>query len=134
MVPEIIGMIYEHGVAPAAALICTSLYIQQKIHDNTSDNKADLVEKAHEERYNKQMEALNKIVDNQTSSLEQIRSLQSNTVTLAELSRNLSSDNHNIMALTNTLITDVKILANNQLILTTGFQKVIEQLVAALRD
>lgn len=134
MVPELISGFYEHGIAPTAALISASLYFQQLVKLKTLDKERDIYEKAQTERYHKQLELLNKIVDNQTGMLEQIKNLTSNTVMLAELSRNLSNDNHNIMALTNTLITDVKLLGNNQLNMTNGFQKVIEQLIAVLRD
>jgi hypothetical protein len=131
---ELITSLYQYGVAPTAAILCTSLYIRQVISEKAQKKEDELNDKTIANRDAKYIELFTKILDGQATILEQIRTLTSNTVTLAELSRNLSNDNHSLMLLTNTLITDVKVLANNQLTIMNGFQKVIEQLIETLRD
>lgn len=133
MSPDIISSIYSYGVAPAAALVCTSLYIQQMVREKTGDKEKELKVKSDEEKYAKLTELLNKLIDGQQLVLDGIKGLTVNSITLAELSKDLSDDNHDIMNLTNILVQDLKVLAVNQLNLMNGFQKVIEQLIVALK-
>lgn len=131
---DFISSFYEHGIAPTAALICTSLYLQQMVREKTSDRERESKGKIDDEKYSRLVDFLTKLMDGQQTLLDNIRGLTSNTVTLADMSKGLSHDNQAIMVLTNTLVSDLKVLAVNQLNLMNGFQKVIEQLISALKD
>lgn len=132
LAPDLISSFYTHGIAPTAALICTSLYIQQVVRDKSNDRDKVTKTKSDEDRFDRLIDMLDKLIDGQQLILDGIKSLTINSLTLAELSKGLSDDNHDLLNISNTLLQDLKVLAVNQLNLSNGFQKVIEQLISVL--
>jgi hypothetical protein len=126
-------MFKDGGVSATAALVCMSLYIRQLVRERGQDVATPFQASLESQQYTSIMSILAELKENQKVLLEHLGSLMSSGAVSLNIGTDLSQDTNEIKTLTNSILQDLKMLAANQLNLMSGFQKVIEQLIDALR-
>jgi hypothetical protein len=130
---DIITSMSKDGVATTAALVCMGLYIRQLVRERGQDKAGPTQTRLEDQQYSTIIASLNEIKENQKIIIDHIGALISSEAISLNMKESLSEDSHEIKNIGNTLLQDLRALSANQLNLMTGFQRVIEQLIDALK-
>ena len=127
------SMFKDGGVSATAALVCMSLYIRQFIRERAQDKVGPVQTRLEDQQYSAIITSLNEIKENQKTIVDHLGALMSSEAISSSMKENLAEDSREIKNIGNTLLQDLRALSANQLNLMTGFQRVIEQLIDALK-
>jgi hypothetical protein len=130
---DIINEIFKDGVSTTAALVCMGLYIRQLVRERGQDKAGPIQTRLEDQQYSTIIASLNEIKENQKIIIDHIGALISSEAISLNMKESLSEDSHEIKNIGNILLQDLRALSANQLNLMTGFQRVIEQLIDALK-
>jgi hypothetical protein len=130
---DIITSMSKDGVATTAALVCMGLYVRQFIRERAQDKVGPVQTRLEDQQYSTIIASLNEIKENQKIIIDHIGALISSEAISLNMKESLSEDSHEIKNIGNILLQDLRALSANQLNLMTGFQRVIEQLIDALK-
>jgi hypothetical protein len=130
---DIITSMSKDGVATTAALVCMGLYVRQFIRERAQDKVGPVQTRLEDQQYSAIIASLNEIKENQKTIVDHLGALMSSEAISSSMKESLSEDSHEIKNIGNILLQDLRALSANQLNLMTGFQRVIEQLIDALK-
>jgi hypothetical protein len=130
---DIITSMSKDGVATTAALVCMGLYVRQFIRERAQDKVGPAQTRLEDQQYSAIIASLNEIKENQKTIVDRLGALMSSEAISSSMKENLAEDSREIKNIGNTLLQDLRALSANQLNLMTGFQRVIEQLIDALK-
>lgn len=119
--------IYQFGAATGSAIICTGLFIWSQVQmatfKSTVENTTSVITQS-----NLELKAL-------VSQVSESQNKFTNSITkLAEAVKSQSDSQREEMQLIRDMAVEHKVLAANQMIITSGFQRVVEQLISVVHS
>jgi hypothetical protein len=119
--------IYQFGAATGSAIICTGLFIWSQVQmatfKSTVENTTSVITQS-----NSELKAL-------VSQVSESQNKFTNSITkLAEAVKSQSDSQREEMQLIRDMAVEHKVLAANQMIITSGFQRVVEQLISVVHS
>ena len=119
--------IYQFGAATGSAIICTGLFIWSQVQmatfKSTVENTTSVITQS-----NSELKAL-------VSQVSESQNKFTNSITkLAEAVKSQSYSQREEMQLIRDMAVEHKVLAANQMIITSGFQRVVEQLISVVHS
>jgi len=119
--------IYQFGAATGSAIICTGLFIWSQVQmatfKSTVENTTSVITQS-----NSELKAL-------VSQVSESQNKFTDSITkLAEAVKSQSDSQREEMQLIRDMAVEHKVLAANQMIITSGFQRVVEQLISVVHS
>lgn len=138
MLYELINAIVKQGWILTVAGICMGLYINAMVRDRADDKdqaRRDVIETANREKLQKVLET---ILATEHEILESIKansvSIMGLSLTLKEFHETASDERQDVQADVTSVIQEMKLISSNQITSAAGLQRIIEQLINAIKD
>jgi methyl-accepting chemotaxis protein len=119
--------IWQYGAATGSAFICVGLFIWSQVQLATFKSTVEANTKAITESNNE----LRKLIEAQSSAQDK---LAESVHQLAEGVKAQAEIQHEQFGLLRDMATEQRVLSANQLTIMNGFQRVVEQLIDAVRE
>ncbi len=119
--------IWQYGAATGSAFICVGLFIWSQVQIMTFKTTVDANTKVIAESN----QELKRLIQAQSSAQDK---LVESVHQLAESVKTQADVHHEQLDLIREMASDQKVLSANQLTIMNGFQRVVEQLIGAIRE